>query len=125
MLVDERLTEWHLARRWAGHLWESLDEAFPGELTAYLEHPDRMPFSSESLDALAGRVAGTIRRHRAAAPGPLVVVSHQDPIQAARLALTGRSLRDLHRGKPGHGDVIVLDGSGEGSWEELGVWSPE
>jgi broad specificity phosphatase PhoE len=122
--VDEDLTEWLLGRRWAGEIWESIDKRFPGELTAYLDHPHQLDFAEETLDALAARVAGAVRRHRLAAQGPLVIVSHQDPIQAARLALTGRTLADLHQDKPGHAAVVTLEGSGDGHWDEVAMWAP-
>jgi len=123
--VDEDVTEWHLGRRWAGHVWESLDDDFPGELTAYLERPADLPFSPETLEALADRVAGAVRRHRDTTESPLVIVSHQDPIQAARLALTGVPLTDLHNDKPPHAAVITLQGSGSGDWHEVGMWAPD
>jgi broad specificity phosphatase PhoE len=122
--TDDDLTEWHLGRRWAGHTWESLDIAFPGELDAYLQHPSTLPFSPESLSALADRVSGFIRRLRARRNGPLVVVSHQDPIQAARLALTGRPLDDLQVDKPGHAAIVTLEVSSGGPWRELELWAP-
>lgn len=122
--VDEDLTEWRLGRRWAGEIWESIDERFPGELTAYLEHPHQLDFAGETLDLLAARVAGAVRRHRLAAQGPLVIVSHQDPIQAARLALTARTLSDLHQNKPGHAAIVTLEGSGDGPWNEIAMWAP-
>lgn len=122
--VDEDLTEWRLGRRWAGEVWESIDERFPGELTAYLDHPHQLDFGEETLDALAARVAGAVRRHRLAAHGPLVIVSHQDPIQAARLDLTGRVLTDLHQDKPGHAAIVTLSGTGDGPWDEVAMWAP-
>ncbi len=122
--VDEDLTEWRLGQRWAGEIWESIDERFPGELTAYLEHPHDLDFAEETLAILAARVAGAVRRHRLASQGPLVIVSHQDPIQAARLELTGRTLIDLHQDKPGHAAVVTLEGSGDGPWDEIAMWAP-
>jgi broad specificity phosphatase PhoE len=100
VVQDESLTEWGLGMRWAGHTWESLDDVFPGELTAYLDHPEHLPFVPESLAALAARMEAAVRRHHSASNAPLVVVSHQDPIQAARLSLTGHPLADLHQGVP-------------------------
>ncbi len=123
--VDEDLTEWHLGRRWAGHVWASLDDDFPGELAAYLDRPAEITFSPESLQRLAHRTADAIRHHRDATEHPLVIVSHQDPIQAARLALTDKPLADLHRDKPGHAAVITLKGSGNGGWRELELWAPK
>ena len=124
VLLDEQLTEWHLADRWAGARWDSLEAEFPGELAAYLDRPWDMPFSDESLEGLAKRTATAVRDHRSAVSGPLVIVSHQDPIQAARLALTGRRLGELHVDKPGHAAIITLEGAGDSSWVERGVWTP-
>ena len=39
----------------------------------------------------------------------IVIVSHQDPIQAARLALTHRTLADLQKDKPEHGEVFTFE----------------
>lgn len=122
--LDEELVEWHMPRRWAGEVWEAIDTRFPGELTAYLEHPHDLPFAEESLDALAGRVADAVRRHRREVNGPLVIVSHQDPLQAVRLELTGRPLATLQQNKPGHGSVITLEGTGDGEWRKLSMWAP-
>lgn len=124
IVVDAELTEWRLASRWAGHPWDTLDETFPGELGAYLEHPRDLPFAPESLDDLAGRVAAAVRRHRAAIGGPLVFVSHQDPIQAARLRLIGRPLEALNIDKPLHAGVVELLPRDATPWTELAVWAP-
>jgi broad specificity phosphatase PhoE len=124
VLVDARLTEWRLGRRWAGHAWEELDAAFPGERVAYLEHPERLAFTEESLAEIADRMAEAIRLHRSTTAGALVVVSHQDPIQAARLALTGRPLVDLHLDKPGHAAIVTLHDTGRTDWTELEMWAP-
>ncbi len=122
--VDEELTEWGLARRWAGVRWDDLPTRFPGEVEAYLADPEHLPFSPESLDALAARTAAAVRAAAAAHPGREVVcVSHQDPVQTARLRLTGRPLADLPADKPGHCGVIVLRPGDR--WEEVGTWTPE
>ena len=125
LVLDESLSEWGLGMRWAGYTWESLDKVFPGELTAYLDHPDHLPFLPESLAALATRVEEAVRRHHSAASGPLIVVSHQDPIQAARLSLTGRPLADLNRDKPQHAGVIELEPRPTLPWVECAVWAPD
>jgi broad specificity phosphatase PhoE len=122
--IDDRLTEWRLGRRWAGVRWEDLGRAFPGELDAYLDHPQHLAFSPEPIEEVADRMIGFIAdltgRH---ADAELVVVSHQDPIQAARLALTGRSLSELQHDKPGHASAVTLiPGS---PWREAGVWTPD
>jgi broad specificity phosphatase PhoE len=124
IVVDAELTEWRLVTRWAGHRWDTLDETFPGELGAYLAHPRDLPFAPEPLDDLAARVAAAVRRHRASIEGPLVFVSHQDPIQAARLQLTGRPLEALNTEKPAHAAAVELLPRGAEPWSELAVWAP-
>jgi broad specificity phosphatase PhoE len=109
--------------RWRGHPWGAVSEAFPGELEAYLEHPDKLGFADEPLEDLAERVASVARRLDESHPhGDVVVVSHQDSIQAARLKLIGSDLSTLHENKPGNGAVVTLrPGS---TWSEETVWEP-
>ena len=121
---DDDLTEWRLSDRWAGTVWEALVARFPGELEAYLEHPEDLPFSPESLSELAERAARTIVAWCGRVAGAIVFVGHQDPIQAARLALTGRDLASLSLDKPGHGGVVELR-STAGHWSEVRRWEPE
>lgn len=125
VVVDDALTEWLLGSRWAGHVWDELHEFFPGELAAYLEHPADLPFSPESLSELAQRVAVTIRGRCSGSDGPLIFVSHQDPIQAARLSLTGRALGELNTNKPMHAEAIELMPTATGPWIERGSWAPK
>jgi len=121
--VDEDLTEWKLADRWQGIVWEDLPERLPGELETYLETPWDMPFAPESLEACADRIAAAVvranERHR---DGDIVVVSHQDPVQAVRLLLTGRSLHDQHDEKPEHATVITLEN--DVPWREVSRYDP-
>ena len=121
---DERLTEWALSQRWAGRAWADLPRLFPGELETYLTDPLDMPFAPESLAAIAARVAAVATEAAADhADGAVAIVSHQDPIQAARLALTGRPLRELHGDKPGHASVVALR-PGQ-TWAERWYWVPD
>jgi probable phosphoglycerate mutase len=121
-IVDD-LTEFGLSMRWRGWRWEQLEERFPGESDAYHRHPWDLPFSPESLDQMAGRVEAVIRRWHLAHPGgELVIVSHQDPVQAARLALTGRPFSSFWDAKPEHAEVITLEAGT--SWRELARWGP-
>lgn len=121
--VDERLVEWALLGEWAGLGWDRLAELRPGELEAYLDDPLGSAVGPESLTALARRMSDAVReintRHR---EGDVVVVGHQDPVQAVRLALTGRDLSTLHTAKPSHGSVITL--SPAPSWREEAYWEP-
>lgn len=117
------LTEWLLAQGWKGLRWEALDEHRPGELEAYLAHPLDMPFSEESLEELAVRMTTAIEKITSAgSEGELVIVSHQDPIQAARLALTHRTLAGLNHDKPEHAEVFTLQAGDP--WIELARWAP-
>jgi broad specificity phosphatase PhoE len=120
---DGDLTEWRLSSRWAGTVWEDLPDRFPGELEAYLDHPEALPFSPESLTEVAARTARSIERWCLRVSGPVVFVAHQDPIQAARLALTGRDLTSLPQDKPGHGGIVELRAA-TGTWSEVAHWEP-
>ncbi len=122
--VDFALTETGLADRWAGHRWDALEKDFPGELESYLSDPMDISFSPESLDQVAGRVCTVIRRLEESHPhGDVVVVSHQDPIQAARLRLTGRRLTSFHEDKPPTAGVITLRPGA--AWTEETSWAPD
>lgn len=123
VLVDEELIEWSLLSRWAGTRWADLPTTHPGELEAYLDHPGVLDFADETLEMLAKRMTGAIKRIEGRSDaGDVVVVGHQDPIQAARLALTGRSLSGLHSDKPTHASAITL--APGPSWRELSFWEP-
>lgn len=121
--IDEDLGEWEMIDRWKGHPWDDIPSVFPGELEAYLKHPDQLAYAVETLQEVAERVARVARRLDLEHPhGDVVVVSHQDPIQAARLRLTGAELAHPHRDKPGHGAVITVR-PGD-TWREETTWSP-
>ncbi|MDE0122526.1 MAG: histidine phosphatase family protein [bacterium] len=121
--VLPELVEWGLMDRWAGHRWEEIPELFPGEMEAYLQHPSDLAFAPETLPELADRIATAVRQAEATvSDGEVAVVGHQDPIQAGRLLLTGRSLTELFRDRPEHCSVITLRPGDP--WTEIGVWSP-
>lgn len=121
--VDPELTEWRLTDRWQGHPWSGLPRLFPGELEAYLNHPTRLDYATESLSDLAARMEQAVRRICELEPsGEVVVFSHQDPVQAARLSLTGRDLSELQLDKPGHASVITLQPGNP--WQEIEYWEP-
>lgn len=121
--IDPELIEWKMADEWAGIGWDDLPTERPGQLEAYLEHPVDLPFASETLTALAGRMRRVLTSIAARHEGDVVVVSHQDPVQAARLSLTGRDLANQHLDKPQHGTVITLKPANP--WTEVVTWTPE
>lgn len=121
--TEPELTEWFLAQSWKGLPWESLPEARPGELEAYLATPLDTPFSEESLETLASRMTEAIDAIVAnSRVDEVVIVSHQDPIQAARLALVGAPLAQLHDDKPRHAEVFTMEPGNP--WIELERWAP-
>ncbi len=121
--IVEGLTEFGLSKRWRGVRWEELGLHFPGELDAYLDHPWDLPFSPESLEEMANRMEAAIRSRSDAYPvGELVVVSHQDPVQAARFQMMSRPFSSFGVDKPDHAEVITLE-SGT-PWREISRWRP-
>ena len=126
--IDDRLVEWELGERWAGTAWEDLDTRFPGELGAYLDHPEHLDFAPEPLGDLAIRMGAAAEAAALVHTGrsEIVLVSHQDPIQAGRLALTGRPLALLQSNKPGHCSIVTLaKRSGTAPWTEVDYWQPD
>ena len=122
--IDHRTTEWTLGARWAGIRWDDLPVRFPGELEAYLENPVDLEFVSESIADVAARMATVVDELGDHYPGgTATIVSHQDPIQALRLRLGGRSLSSLQTDKPTHGCVITLTATPSG-WTETASWAP-
>lgn len=122
--VDDALTEWKMADEWEGLVWEDLPEARPGQLEAYLDKPWDLAFAAESLETCARRVGAVVRRlDEMYRDGEVVVVGHQDPTQAARLLLTGKTLADQHTGKPLHATVLSLRAGTP--WVELARYDPE
>lgn len=117
------LTDWSLMERWKGNAWNQVPSAFPGELEAYLDHPSRLEFIDEQLGDVASRIAGVARALDAQHPhGDVIIVSHQDAIQAGRLALIGSDLSALHEDPPGDGSVVSLRPGP--AWKEETAWSP-
>jgi broad specificity phosphatase PhoE len=121
----EGLTEWTASARWAGVRWDDVDTVFPGELTAYLEHPTNLAFADETLADCGARVVAVARDAVASvAEGQIVIVGHQDPIHAAHIALTGQMPAPYHSTKPNHGAVITLEPR-PGPWHRTASWEPE
>lgn len=121
--VHPDLTDWSLMDRWRGHAWNSISNLFPGELEAYLDDPQHLDFIDEQLGEIAERASAVARALDEEHPhGDVVVVSHQDVVQAARLHLTGTSLRSLHDEKPPNGGVVTLRPGA--TWHEQTSWGP-
>lgn len=121
--VDARLTESGQFPHWAGHRWDSLPEHFPGELERYLEDASSVG-TNEQLSDVVQRYLAVVHETVAKGATAIVVVGHQDPVQATRLALTGRPLGELRQDPPQHGEVITLTTTATGQWNEASRWSP-
>ncbi len=104
------LTEWTLLGRWRGVAWEEVPARFPGELEAYLADPTVLVATPETLEQLKDRMCAAVENAARLTAGPLVVVGHQDPLQAAVRGMTGLGLDQFHRSKPAHAEIITLEG---------------
>ncbi len=121
--TDPRLTEWGLAVRWRGARWADLPVVFPGELEAYLADPRHLPFCPESIDEVADRTSDAVREWVAAVQGDIAFVSHEDPIHATHLRLTGANPPVFHEAKPTHCSVTTLQPADSG-WTTHLHWAP-
>lgn len=122
--VDPALGEWGLMDHWAGTSWDVLDSVYPGELARFLERPNDLPFSPESLADLSERVIATIRRLEGDHPhGEIAVVSHSGPLRAATLGLTGEPLTAFWEVQPEHGSVTTLRPGV--TWSLESMWAPD
>jgi broad specificity phosphatase PhoE len=123
--IDERLTEWRLGKRWAGLIWEDLPKERPGELEAYLATPEIIDFAAESLSDLAARMLEAMSYWADRAESS-VLVSHQDPVQAARRIATDAGFGAFHENKPGHASVTTLARpAGTDRMLEVAYWEPD
>lgn len=128
--IDDRLIEWKLGDRWAGERWDDLPDRYPGELEAYLADATDLAFAPESLADVADRVAAATRDVWAAAAdeGHVIVVAHQDPVEAGRRRLTGRPLTLFHEGKPAHAAIVTLRPAPQDAepaiFRETWMWTP-
>jgi broad specificity phosphatase PhoE len=122
--LDRRLTESGQFPHWTGSRWESVPVLFPGELESYLENAARAG-GRELISDITARYRAVINDAVADGHGGIVVVGHQDPVQATRLQLVDRDPGELRLDPPNHGEVITLVRSADGRWLEKSRWSPE
>lgn len=106
--------ESELARVWQGTPIADRPARFPEEYRLFMEEPSRS-VAGETMAAQAERMRRLVRRARARYPGgPVVIVSHRDPIVALRLEAEGRSHDQLHRTRcePGSITAFQVDAAG-------------
>ena len=123
-IADPRLTESGQFPLWTGNRWDSIPTLFPGELESYLDDALRAG-GSELISDVAQRYVSVIDEAMADGHTNVVVVGHQDPIQAVRLSLTNRGLGGLRHDPPRHGEVVTLARLTNGQWAEESRWAPE
>jgi broad specificity phosphatase PhoE len=114
---DPMFAEWGLADRWAGSRWEDVSS---DERKAYLTTPWDLPFAPESLVEMGDRMRRGIERLVSDVESDVVIVSHMDPIQAARVSLLGLSPDQFLVDRPVHAEVIAL----QPEWNEVRRWRP-
>ncbi len=121
-IVVPALTETGQYPHWTGHTWEDLANEFPGQLERYLDDASTLDDAHETVAEVADRIIGAALSMPASA---LVVVGHQDPLQAARLSMVGRPLADLLVDPPSHASVVTLVSSDGTMWRERSYWQPD
>ncbi len=121
-IVDERLVETRQFPAWTGHRWDDIPVLFAGQLERYLAGTVTDAEQTETLDSVAQRVCEVITEAVGNGATTIGIVSHQDPVQAARLAMTGREMSDLFEDPPTHASVITLTLTGARDWIESDRW---
>lgn len=124
LTIEPDFTEWNLNPEWNGVCWEDLPTVFPGQLAAYLATPDRLDYAHESLEGLAFRMRRGALRNLSQPGSTIVIVSHQDPISALILSLTGQPLSELLNAPPPHASVTQIVGSPTSGWALHDRWEP-
>jgi len=95
VITDDRLAEWKHWAQWAGMTWEQLRTEARDAWEAYRDDPGSV-MVGESLEQLADRVAAWLDDAFAAHDGgPIVAVSHLEPLRAILLRRQSRTPKEL------------------------------
>lgn len=122
--IDDRLIEWNVSPIWLGQGWDDIHRIAPGEVEAYLVNPADLDYAFETLHDVVKRTTAAVADH--VVPNESVVfVSHQDPVAATALWLTGAPLETLLESPPPHASVTTLVRETESSWTIAGRWEPK
>ncbi len=122
VVEDQGIGEARMYPDWIGHRWDDIPELFPGQLEQYLEDASKSTGTHESLQHIANRMQAAVDDALDTGVKHLVVVSHQDPIQAFRLVATGQPLSELRLDPPTHGSITTIKKNGA-TWTETGHWT--
>jgi broad specificity phosphatase PhoE len=123
--IDSRLTEFGLYPQWTGLTWEEVERHFPEQLAGYLEDATSLPDASESVHALCERMRASVTAAIDDGYTTIVIVAHQDPVQALRLDLVGRPLSELRHDPPEHASATTMTRDDGGAFTEVQTWSPQ
>lgn len=123
-IVRDDLIETRQYPDWTGHRWDELSARFPGQVERYLADASILDDVAETLDNVADRVAGVVIETGRGGLREFAIVGHQDPLQAARLRLTGRHLSDLLVDPPSHASVVTIVSDDMVNWKVASVWRP-
>ena len=101
IIIDKKLRESGLGHFSEGLTHEDLSKKYPKVFRAYYREPAKVKAGGENLSAMAKRVLTAISKAVKKYPGKnLVFVSHQDPVLAALMKLSGKNFNELHQFKP-------------------------
>lgn len=124
VVVDPDLTEWQLSKDWIGVVWDDLPSVAPDQLEAYLRSPHDLWFANETLAELAVRMRTAVETRIGSEASTTVIVSHQDPVAALTLTLTGGSLSNLLVNPPQHASATILQRTDDQEWAVRSKWAP-
>lgn len=124
VLVDSRLTEAGMYPHWTGLRWSEVHDVHGEQLSAYLDDATTLDDAVESIDHIAMRMRRAVAYAFCDAIRVVVMVGHQDPIQALRLDLSGRHLSELRHDPPGHASATTLVSTDTERWVEISIWTP-
>jgi len=94
VITDDRLAEWKHWAQWAGMTWEQLRTEARDAWEAYRDDPGSVRVG-ETLEELADRVSTWLDDVTAAHGGPVVAVSHLEPLRAILLRRQDRPANQL------------------------------
>jgi broad specificity phosphatase PhoE len=123
--IDDRLLETRMYPGWTGLRWDEVDRIHREQLAGYLGDATALRDVVESIDDVAQRMRMAAGDAFDGENRVVAMVGHQDPIQALRLHLLGRSLSNLRSDPPGHASATTLVSTTSAEWMETSIWVPK
>ncbi|MGI9667906.1 MAG: histidine phosphatase family protein [Acidimicrobiia bacterium] len=122
--LDQRLIESGQYPEWTGLRWDDVHDRFSDQIGTYLADATKLDDVQETVDDIARRTAAAALEILDQGASTVVLVSHQDPVNAAFLHLSGGDLSSLRIDPPAHASVVTLRGDRSG-WAHVGTWEPD